>query len=215
MTPYYVKVRFGNEVHDVRAFVTPEHLDVQRLAELLHHDAAECYAWVCRNVIYPTNFSDRHQISAFTRSFVLGGPFFNISADEFWQFPAETLGWRRQGRKTMEDCDGTAILLCSLLRTFKPASDVYVGVGGMSEIDHAWVRLKHGGQWYVLESTLDEPAPLYSIPERHPYNLACYFNDVDSVELVPGAFASLSGGRHPGRNAEKIKIIERYLNRRA
>lgn len=183
---YIIRVRFGNEEHRVTDFITPSHPQVQSLVSHIGHNVQACYDWVCENVKYPTT-SDRHHMSAFGGPFPIGYPRISMTVDEFWQFPCETLGWG----KPIEDCDGSSILLCSMLRCFVPSSDVYVGIGGYNSIDHAWVRYKSGGSWYVLESTLDEPFPMYSLVENSPYNLYCYFNDKEAVEVVPGSFASI------------------------
>lgn len=189
MNGHIVRIRFGNEEHRVTEFVTPDHHQVQWLVKQLGSNVQACYNWVCMNVNYPRS-SDRHSLQAFG-GLLPFGPALSFSTHEFWQFPAETLGWMRNG-STIEDCDGASILLCSMLRCFVPEDQVYVGIGGYHSIDHAWVRYQENGRWYVLESTLDKPFPAYSMPEVSPYNLYCYFNDTESIELVPGSFASLS-----------------------
>lgn len=186
MGDYIVRVRFGNEEHRVTEFITPWHHQVQELTRQVGYDVEACYNWVCRNVKYPME-SDRHHISAFGGPFPLGFPVIRLTTYDFWQFPYETIGWMKDGY-AVEDCDGSAILLCSMLRCFVPANEVYVGIGGYSEIDHAWVRIMHDGEWHVLESTLDEPFPPWAIIEASPYNPYCYFNDREAVELVPGSF---------------------------
>lgn len=51
---------------------------------------------------------------------------------EWWEFPSETLATHQA------DCDGSAILLCSLLRNFYPPDRVYVVVGTYRGLGHAW-----------------------------------------------------------------------------
>lgn len=195
MNGHIVRIRFGNEEHRVTEFVTPHHHQVQWLAKQLKYDVQSCYNWVTVNVNYPRS-SDRHSLQAFG-GIIPFGPKLSFSAREFWQFPAETLGWMNQDG-AIEDCDGSSILLCSMLRCFVPEDSVYVAVGGHHGIDHAWVRYQEGGRWYVLESTLDKPFPLHSLPEDSfgntpgPYNLYAYFNDKESVEVIPGSFTKLN-----------------------
>lgn len=192
MNGHIVRIRFGAEEHRVTEFVTPDHHQVQWLAKKLRYNVQACYNWVCMNVNYP-RASDRHSLQAFG-GLLPFGPRLSLSTDEFWQFPAETLGWMGP-TGAIEDCDGSSILLCSMLRCFIPENRVYVGIGGFDTIDHAWVRYEENGQWYVLESTLDKPFPMYAITEKSPYNLYCYFNDSESIEIVPGSFSSLSARR--------------------
>jgi hypothetical protein len=188
MSNYLVRVRFANELHWVTEFVTPSHPHVQSRAEALRHDIAQCYFWVSDYVLYPLcAHADEHEMFAFKNML-------HLKAKEYWQFPAETLGWMDHNGWCYEDCDGQAILLCSLLRTFLPATDVYVGLGGRFELEHAWVRIRKNGIWYVLDTTLDEVLPLWSIYEKNPYNLYAYFNDQEAVEVVKGTFAILYEG---------------------
>lgn len=206
MNGHIVRIRFGNEERRVTEFITPHHHQVQWLANKLG-DVQSCYNWVCVNVNYP-RASDRHSMQAFGGTLPFG-PKLSFKTDEFWQFPAETIGWMN-GSGAIEDCDGSSILLCSMLRCFIPEDRVYVGIGGFNTIDHAWVRYRENGRWYVLESTLDKPFPMYSILEKSPYNLYCYFNDRESVELIPGSFASLSA-----RKKNYVPLVRSLLKLRS
>jgi hypothetical protein len=97
---------------------------------------------------------------------------------EWWEFPAETLAARQS------DCDGSAILLCSLLRNFYPPDRVYVVAGTYRRLGHAWVELD--GE--VLEPTYTYA---HAVPDPWNYKKLVAFNDIEVKEMFPGAMSQL------------------------
>ncbi|GAI18548.1 unnamed protein product, partial [marine sediment metagenome] len=89
--------------------------------------------------------------------------------------PSETLAWGEA------DCEGTAILLCSLLRNF---TNAYVVVGDYQGYGHAWCKIN--GQ--VLETTYTRARP---VPDPYDYQAYCLFNDKEVIELWPGALGEI------------------------
>lgn len=181
-----MRTRFFAEEHDPREFITPDHHRVKLLAAQLGHDLWRCYDWVCRNVEYPPGPAislDMHSIKAFGRH----SPILKDVVYEFWEFPAEVLGWSLDGRG-IADCEGSSFLLVSLARNFLGPGEVYAALGTIRGHGHAWVRVLRRGQWYILETTHDKPSPLWSLLEGEPYRLEAYFNDREAREIVPGAF---------------------------
>jgi len=102
-----------------------------------------------------------------------------IAVGDFWEFPWETLNPNIR----TADCDGTAILLCSMLRNFIDDTRVFVAIGNLYNgkgIGHAWVNYKYEDTWYILETTLNvlpkelwKPQQLYA----EKYDLSYLFND--------------------------------------
>jgi hypothetical protein len=90
---------------------------------------------------------------------------------DYWGTPSETLAFR------YGDCDDKAILLCSILRNYIPAEEVYCAVGlwrqKKTETGHMWVAAnRNGGRDRLVEAT----AP----SSQHPYGtyiLSALFND--------------------------------------
>ncbi|MBA7645852.1 hypothetical protein ES703_53611 [subsurface metagenome] len=97
---------------------------------------------------------------------------YKFDIGEFWQMPSETL------RRGAGDCEDTSILLTSLIRA-GGASDCYVALGSLADYGHAWVA--HRGQ--ILETTYT------SARQATPrgYHLMALFNDIEAIELYPGA----------------------------
>ena len=112
------------------------------------------FDWVCRNVNYKSDNG------------------------EFWEFPVETL------TKKTADCDGTALLLASMLRRFYPPDRVYAVVGSYRVYGHAWVELD--GQ--ILETTYTSARP---VADPHNYRAYAKFNDQEVIELWPRALSQL------------------------
>ncbi len=147
-------------------FITPSDYTVSSLAAGLAGPEA-CHDWVAQNVVYtPDN---------------------TLGREEVWFLPSDTLV-----RKT-GDCEDFATLLCSLIRAKGvPASDVRVVVGTLQQdgeaFGHAWVELKHEGDWLPLEPTAtgDYPPPFdYYETHAHPEVERYYwFNDVSYEKLA-------------------------------
>ena len=107
--------------------------------------------WVCRNIQY------------------------RADNGEYWFFPDETL------REMAEDCDGSSILLASMLRQagYTP-NRVYVVIGTYRGFGHAWVEL----DGKILETTYSSA---HTVPDPHNYKWLAAFNDVEVIERYPGA----------------------------
>jgi transglutaminase-like putative cysteine protease len=93
---------------------------------------------------------------------------------EYWQFPRETLDFGTG------DCEDTSFLLASLLLALRLSSeDVRVELGTWYGRGHAWVKVRLGATWYLLESTSDEPFPGWVtaqtgyVSELHIYQHRC------------------------------------------
>ena len=111
--------------------------------------------WVCKNIDYRSDNG------------------------EHWLFPNETL------REMAEDCDGSSILLASMLRQAGYTPDrVYVVVGTYRNLGHAWVELD--GE--ILETTYTS-ARLVADPWN--YRALAKFNDAEAIERYPGALSRL------------------------
>ncbi|MBU7043160.1 MAG: hypothetical protein HXS47_06165 [Theionarchaea archaeon] len=99
---------------------------------------------------------------------------------DFWQYPAETIQWRKG------DCEDRSILLCTMMRMVGVSpSNVRVVVGILhyngGRGGHAWIEFKIGTEWYALESTC--PTCNY-IPRSTYYDIFTpdilgWFNDVE------------------------------------
>lgn len=114
---------------------------------------------------------------------------------EYWQFPVETLA------RGIGDCEDTSVLLTSLLRNF---TDACVVLGNYSGYGHAWVETGHT----VLESTYTQAR---RVADAHNYQPFCYFNDVQVVELYPGALQEVFQIKRD--EAAKLNLIARELTR--
>jgi len=99
---------------------------------------------------------------------------YRLDAGEYWQVPYETLGGHG-------DCEDTAILLTSLLRNFTQA---HVAVGMYRGYGHAWCQ--RAGQ--ILETTYTFARV---VPDPQDYKPYLYFNDLEVVELWPGALKEM------------------------
>lgn len=91
---------------------------------------------------------------------------------EFWQTPSETLA-RGYG-----DCEDDANLLTSLL--IAAGIPAYTALGNYQGYGHAWCQLD--GQ--ILEPTYSSARP---VPDPEGYQPMAVFNDLDVLELYPGA----------------------------
>lgn len=116
--------------------------------------AYSLFDWVCRNVNYKSDNG------------------------EFWEFPVETL------TEKAADCDGTALLLVSMLRRFYPPDRVYAVVGSYRGYGHMWVELD--GE--ILETTYTSARP---VPDPQNYKRMAAFNDVEVIESYPRSLSRL------------------------
>lgn len=131
--------------------------------------------WVCQNVEYRSDNG------------------------EYWFFPHETL------REMAEDCDGSAILLASMLRQFYTPERVYVVAGTYRGLGHAWVELD--GE--ILETTYTSARP---VTDLWNYRALAAFNDVEVIEKYPGALSQLFQLAH--NEGLKLSLMAEAVNGR-
>ncbi|MBA7705773.1 hypothetical protein ES703_114612 [subsurface metagenome] len=106
---------------------------------------------------------------------------------EFWQTPSETL-------RGIGDCEDTSILLTSLLRNF---TNAHVALGSFQGYGHAWCQLN--GE--ILETTYTYARQ--TVPRD--YQLMAMFNDIETIELYPGALGEIFELRRD--EATKLNLI--------
>ena len=89
---------------------------------------------------------------------------------DYWSTPRETF------ERGAGDCDCKAIALCSILRNWLPADQVFCAFGNLSNgsnTGHMWLILEgEGGEDRIIESTAPPGKPL-----RSGYKLLAIFND--------------------------------------
>lgn len=90
---------------------------------------------------------------------------------DYWGYPMETLAFKAG------DCDDKAILLCSILRNYLPADEIFCAIGLWSvrgkEEGHMWdLFIDQKGKQRIIEAT----APA-SRPRQGKYTLGAIFND--------------------------------------
>ena len=172
-----VDKRFG-DLHDIRDFLMISH-SVRQIAQ-----KDEVISDVLR-IQYPFckgQPNDTHTFSAFLAlAFPLG--IYRKSKHallDFWQFPHETL------LLGIGDCEDTSILLGSLARAQE--KDYWVVIGGVY-LDgellgyHAWVHMNLGGEWFLVETTLDE-APGKWISLTSPMQKKIKYKDLTYEALI-------------------------------
>lgn len=141
-------VRWDENYHGIRGLVQPQNPLVKKIADVL---------------INAPDFIEA------TQDFVHTYTTYESEIGDFWAMPEEMLD-KRSG-----DCDDSAILVCSILRNYIPADQVFCAVGvkrnGKTE-GHMWVQLNTGGDDFIVESTAGSNAPL-----RGKYVLSALFND--------------------------------------
>jgi len=162
----FVEVRNPGEWYALRDFINPMDPRVQQVYHQVGPDPWALLDWVCRNITYRSDNG------------------------EWWEFPAETIS------RKYADCEGTSILLASLLRNF---TDGYVAVGSYRGYGHAWVELD--GQ--ILETTYTS-ARLVADPQN--YRAYAKFNDQAVIELWPGALSRLFQLAHNERNKLTLMV---------
>jgi len=160
-----------------RFFITPNETNLKRLNteitnnQLIHWTAIR--DWVGTNIKYEYDQTQFNTI-------------------DYWQFPLETIKSRKG------DCEDSAILLCSLLRSegWKP-EDVFVVVGEVEGVGHAWVTAKINDNpiypiWINMEPTSGGLIISQLLDFTSGFNeligkttRAYYFNDVYFTFIVP------------------------------
>lgn len=129
--------------------------------------------WVCRNVSYRSDDG------------------------EWWEFPDETI------RDRASDCDGSANLLTSLLRS--AGFNAYTVVGSYRGFGHAWTEL--AGE--ILETTYN---CAHAVLDPHNYRAYAMFNDQEIIELWPWSMSQLFQLAHSESN--KLALMAETVNGR-
>lgn len=143
-------VRYDGVYHPIRSLVQPADPQVQEIARVLAQ---------------APDFLEAAQ--EFVNSFTS----YRSEAGDYWRTPAETLAARNG------DCDCLGILLCSILRNYMPADQVYCAfgmwdMGGLST-GHLWVVTGgEDGEDRVIEATAGPDRPT-----KGRYVLHGMFND--------------------------------------
>ena len=143
-------VRHDNKYHSIRSLVQPNDSEVREIARVL---------------VQASDFIDAAQ--EFVDSFTTYRP----QVGDYWEIPGEVLA------DEAGDCDGKAILLCSILRNYMPPDQGYCAFGLWSldgEIGgHMWgVVEDKGGEDRTLEATASPGKPT-----RGKYIIYGIFND--------------------------------------
>lgn len=206
---YIVQVRFGEEKRYITEFIQPSTPAVLELVRAKPEDVDPISYfswWIWNHVSYPTAAlplaPDYHEVRAFRKTGWFAPAAIKLSTADFWQFPSETLGWADAQGKHFGDCEDSSFVLCSLLRNYFPPEDVYVAVGNVSILPHAWVKVRHLGKWGIVETTT---AHNKLLPETRPYEAKAIFNDVHATELERGFFATLGTFASGSRRAHRAK----------
>lgn len=88
---------------------------------------------------------------------------YHIQKGEMWKLPTETLDAK------IGDCDCTAILLCSILRSYLSPDEVFVAIGNVDHDGHAWVMTRDK----LIESTHNSSKKV----NENRYKVEVLFND--------------------------------------
>lgn len=187
-------------MHDVKEFIQPHQWHVQQLITHLEQQQPVTpfglWDWVCRNVQYPLDSKGKpneyHRLEAYAyrKLYRVGCGWMNQTRisqqvwDEWFDWPWEILAQPQR----WADCDGSSILLCSLLRGIGQES--YVAIGGFAGEDdpltHAWV-VTEGQVWEVTTSE----AGLALEEENDYYIPLMYFNERE-VWAAPEVWQALA-----------------------
>jgi len=167
-------VRFG-DIYDIREFITPYNLAVRRLTEKLisgkeseEEKVLACWKWVVEEIDYPLDHDGNNSDACVLLSCYTGSGGNDIRAiskalsrknldkfklrlgqTDFWQMPAEVLGWRNTAGRLMGDCEGSSVALVSMMRYF--TDEVYAHLGTVGGYGHCWAEWRGS----ILETTLD------------------------------------------------------------
>lgn len=174
-----VRKRFGNELTDVRDFVRPrDYMVVSIVNSRPSWTPRAMWQWVIENIRYPPGGQwtlDWHMLFAF-RSPVLPLPGKIYQTIDFWEFPAEVL---RDGEA---DCEGSSVLLVSMLRRAWPGIRAYVTVGWFKTYGHVWSSINQSGRWYILDTTLRRLPPVTPTENQNSdYRPLFRFNDEEVI----------------------------------
>ena len=162
-------VRHDGEFHSIKSLVQPWDYEVKEAARI---------------------FAEKPDPIRACQDFVHSFPAYRREIGDYWSTPNETM------EREYGDCDCKAILLCSLLRNFYFADEVFCAFGTWNGGGHMWVLLeKETGGDRIIEST----APSSAIVRGH-YDMMAMFNDhlafaspraikqFDLIPVVEGAF---------------------------
>jgi len=138
-------VRQDGDYHSIRKLVQPGEEEVREIARVL-----------VQADDFPSAVQD------FVSSFTV----YRDEVGDYWELPAETLADRAA------DCDGLAILTCSILRNYIAAEDVFCAVGEWEGEGHMWVVLSENGEVRIIEATAASKTPITG-----KYEVAAIFND--------------------------------------
>lgn len=219
-------VRFG-DLYDIREFITPNNIAVRELTEQLirgmrteEEKVLACWKWVVEEIDYPVDDKGQNSdacillayytgagaddVNAIGRAIAktgLSGFNLKIGQADFWQMPAEVLGWRNAAGRRMDDCEGSSVLLVSMLRCF--TDEAYAHLGTVGNYGHCWVKWRGN----VLETTLDRLPSGKNIIEivgnQFPYN---YYTDAWFNDKVLHGDLSQFDGFHIGALTEIERI---------
>lgn len=134
-------VRRDNKYYSLKSFITPNEPLIRDLAATLYRGG---------------NFI------ADAQDFVHSEVEYKSDVGDFWQTSLETLGG-------VGDCEDSAILLCSILRNYIPAEEVYCVCGEWKREGHMWVV----ADWKVIESTHGSEM----LVREEEYKPDVFFND--------------------------------------
>lgn len=176
-----VKKRFGDEWTDVRDFCRPKDvmvLDV--LATRPRWTIEEIWDWVLANIRYPSAPEPDVDFVALVwprgdSAYGFMNPKRRYYADDFWEFPAETL------RDREADCEGSAALFVSMVRAAFPNLSAYVSVGWFKDKGHVWGSIRDGDDWLVIDTTLNTRPSVTPREANSPYEAIFRYNEVDVI----------------------------------
>ncbi len=143
-------VRHDDKFHSIKALVQPDDPTVRDVARVL---------------------VGAKDFIAAVQEFVDSFTTYRTEVGDYWELPSETID------EQAADCDGKAILLCSILRNYLPADQVYCAFG-------LWLQNgeKSGHMWVVTEGEDGEDRIIEATagPERKTrgkYVIHGIFND--------------------------------------
>jgi len=183
--------RFGGEHLDIREFITPYTPSVQEaLSEVPPGPNIiwQVWDWVCANIKYPPScdgMQDYHEkISFLTGCPIIKRPVkHSVRTLDFWELPWEVLDPPRYG-----DCEGSSVVLVSMLRNFLDPQSIYCAIGTYEGKGHAWTMFSDGTEEYILDSTIPRARLVNEDSEKEAESYKCYlrFNDQIVIEERDG-----------------------------
>lgn len=149
LTQYYdlgADVRYSNAKVPIRQLITPSEPLVRDLARTLIQ--APDFVAACQDYV--------HTLAPYEHEY-----------GDYWATPLETILLKHG------DCDCLSILLCSLLRNFISAENVFCVIGNWNGEGHMWVVTQyHNGGDRIVESTQSSEIQLHG-----NYEPLAMFND--------------------------------------